>query len=70
MNTVLDAEISRLSPAEKILLVEELWDQIASASPSLPVPDSHPEELDRRLVADADDAGRLWSEVRNELLRR
>lgn len=70
MNATLTAEISRLSPAEKILLVEELWDQIASASPSLPVPVAHREELDRRLASDANDVGLPWSEVRDALLRR
>jgi len=29
MNAVLAAELERLSPAEKLLLVEELWNQIA-----------------------------------------
>ena len=41
-------EISRLSTAEKILLVEDLWDSIAADAASVPVPQSHLEELDRR----------------------
>jgi putative addiction module component (TIGR02574 family) len=41
-------EISRLSTAEKILLVEDLWDSIAADEASLPVPQSHLDELDRR----------------------
>ena len=69
MNAVLAAEISQLSQAEKLLLVEELWDQIAEAS-DLAVPAAHREELDRRLAKDANDAGRPWHEVRAELLRR
>jgi putative addiction module component (TIGR02574 family) len=69
MNDVLATEISRLSQAEKLLLVEELWDQIAKSS-DLAVPPAHREELDRRLVANADDAGRPWQEVRAELYRR
>lgn len=70
MNTVLAAEISRLSPTEKILLVEDLWDQIAAESGALPLPAAHRAELDRRLVSDAGDPGRPWGEVRDELLRR
>lgn len=70
MNTTLAAEISRLSPAEKILLVEEIWDQVAASSAALPVPEAHKAELDRRLAADAGDAGRPWAEIRAELLRR
>lgn len=42
-------EIDRLSIPEKILLVEDLWDSIASDESSVPVPQSHVKELDRRL---------------------
>jgi putative addiction module component (TIGR02574 family) len=70
MNTVLTAEINRLSQAEKLLLVEDLWDQIAAAPDNLSVPAAHREMLDRRLSADGGDAGRPWHEVRAELFRR
>jgi putative addiction module component (TIGR02574 family) len=42
-------EISKLSTPEKILLVEDLWDSIASHESAVPVPQSHMEELDKRL---------------------
>ncbi|MBM4308090.1 MAG: addiction module protein [Deltaproteobacteria bacterium] len=42
-------EITKLSTPEKILLVEDLWDSIASDESSVPVPQSHMEELDRRM---------------------
>lgn len=42
-------EIERLSTPEKILLVEDLWDSIASDESGVPIPQSHTEELDRRL---------------------
>ncbi|MHC1726332.1 MAG: addiction module protein [Syntrophobacteraceae bacterium] len=42
-------EIERLSTPEKILLVEDLWDSIASDESRVPIPQSHTEELDRRL---------------------
>ena len=70
MNTTLAAEINRLSPAEKILLVEEIWDQVAASSVVLPVSEAHKAEMDRRLAADAGDAGLPWAEIRAELLRR
>jgi putative addiction module component (TIGR02574 family) len=41
-------EINKLSIPEKILLVEDLWDNIASDESVVPVPQSHIEELDRR----------------------
>ena len=42
-------EITKLSTPEKILLVEDLWDNIASDESVVPVPKSHIDELDRRL---------------------
>jgi putative addiction module component (TIGR02574 family) len=42
-------EISTLSTAEKILLVEDLWDSISSDESSVIVPESHKDELDKRL---------------------
>ncbi len=41
-------EIARLSVPERILLLEDLWDSIASEPSSVPVPPSHRAELDRR----------------------
>ena len=52
-------EIARLTAAEKILFVEELWDSIASEQSNVPVPSSHREELDRRLMNYEKDPGRL-----------
>jgi len=70
MNATLAAEIGRLTPSEKILLVEEIRDQVAASPEILPIPEWHRAELDRRLVADVADPGRPWSEIRDEPLRR
>jgi len=51
--------IDQLSVAERLLLVEELWDSIAAEPDSVPVPASHCAELDRRLAAYEKDPGRL-----------
>jgi len=42
-------EISKLSTPEKILLVEDLWDNISADASSIPVPESHKAELDKRI---------------------
>ena len=42
------SQFSELSVAEKLQLVESLWDQIAESPEILPVPDWQKEELDRR----------------------
>jgi putative addiction module component (TIGR02574 family) len=61
-------EIDRLSIPEKILLVEDLWDSIASDESSVPVPQSHIEELDRRLKRYSSHPGDILS--LEELQRR
>jgi putative addiction module component (TIGR02574 family) len=42
-------EISKLSTPEKILLVEDLWDNISADDSAIPVPASHKSELEKRL---------------------
>ncbi len=52
-------EIAKLSTPEKILLVEDLWDSISSDESIVPVPQSHIDELDRRLKRYESAGGRL-----------
>ena len=42
------AEISQLELSEKILLVEDIWDSIASNNFELPMPEWQKQELDSR----------------------
>ena len=42
-------EILVLPVSERLRLVEAVWDSIAAEAASVPVPDWHREELDRRL---------------------
>ena len=41
-------EIKRLNLAEKLLLVEDIWDSIAQSNSELPMPEWQKQELDRR----------------------
>ncbi len=52
-------EIARLTVPERILLLEDLWDSIAADEASVPVPQSHREELDGRLAQYEKDPGNL-----------
>jgi putative addiction module component (TIGR02574 family) len=65
-------ELTTLSTPEKILLVEDLWDTIASDESGVPVPQSHIEELDRRLKRYKSAPGMLLSleELRTRIERR
>lgn len=42
-------EFRRLSPAEKLALVTELWDELAAHPETVPVSPAHVAELDRRM---------------------
>jgi putative addiction module component (TIGR02574 family) len=58
--------LDRLSTAERIILVEELWDSIAASSEPFALSEAHREDLQRRLDAHRDDpkAGAPWAEVK------
>lgn len=49
MRTIEISEIADLTTPEKILLLEELWDDIATDTAHITVPESHRQELDKRL---------------------
>lgn len=42
--------IAEMNTAEKILLVEDLWEDINSHESDVPIPLAHKKELDRRLL--------------------
>ena len=62
-------DISRLSPAERLQLVEELWDSLSSQD--IPLTPAQAEELDRReaLHRANPKRGRPWREVLDEIER-
>jgi putative addiction module component (TIGR02574 family) len=70
MSTNALSEILKLSVAERLQLVEDIWDSIAADPQAVPVADEQMDELDRRLdEATANPGkGRPWSEVRDRLL--
>ena len=61
--------LDRLSLAERILLVEELWDSIAASPERFVLSDVHQQDLQRRLDAYRKNpkAGTPWEEVRERL---
>ena len=65
-------EITKLSTPEKILLLEDLWETIASDESAIPIPKSHKEELGRRLKRHESSPGTLLSleELRKRIERR
>ena len=69
MSSVDVQEILKLSVAERIGLVEAIWDSIADAPESLPVTAAQKRELDHRLAEyqKNPDDGRDWEEIRDSL---
>lgn len=54
-------EIERQSTLEKLILIEDLWESIANEEFGLAVPQSHIDELDKRLSAYESHPGNLLS---------
>ena len=59
-------QIMKLPPAERLRLVEEIWDSLTASPEDVPVPDWHREELERRLDDPTEQATLSWDEVRRK----
>jgi len=72
MTNALREELFKLTAAERLELVEELWDSIADEDKALELTEEQREDLERRLAeADADPAGGSpWEEVRERIRQR
>jgi putative addiction module component (TIGR02574 family) len=70
MNDKLRTQINDLSVSEKILLVEEIWDSIASQEMSFDLTDSQKKIVKERSSSFKinPSLGRSWEEIRDEFL--
>ena len=66
------ASVFDLSPSEKLQLVEDLWDDLASTSQAVPVHDWQKNELARRKanLAENPGSGLTWEEVKRRVSSR
>lgn len=71
-STLQSLGIDQLSVAQRILLVEEIWDSISAEAEQLPLTDAQKQDLQRRLaVYEANrHAGSPWEEVKARLQER
>jgi putative addiction module component (TIGR02574 family) len=71
MKQISVAEILELPVAERIRLVELIWDSIVAVPEAVPIPDELRAELDRRLAEfEADpETGSPWEEVRKRIVQ-
>ena len=65
-------DIAKLSPEEKLDLLEELWDSLSATPDAVPLTQEQREELDRRLdeVDVEGPVGIPWEEVYRRLRSR
>lgn len=65
-------EIKKLSVAERILIAEQIWDDIAAEQESVIISKSQKDELDIRLkdFKKSPEKGRSWSEIKNRLITK
>ena len=63
-------DLKRLSAADKLSLVTELWEELEGMNEALPVSDQHKMILDERYARHGDQTapGRSWPEVKDRLL--
>jgi putative addiction module component (TIGR02574 family) len=59
-----------LPPAERLQLVEDLWESLAQSPGAVPVPDWHREILDDRLADASDTPERSWQQVQENARHR
>lgn len=65
-------DIASLTPEERLLLLEELWDSLAAKPETIPLTDAQRAELDRRLdeLEAEGPVGIPWEEVLSRIRRR
>ena len=72
MTTTIEKEFRSLTIAERVDLVEELWEQIAYEPESVPVPEWQIKELERRRVLYQANPERAipWAQAKAQILKR
>lgn len=65
-------DVNRMTPAQKLLLVTELWDDLAAHPTEVPVSREQLAELDRRMADYRRDPSRVttWEAIQQRILGR
>lgn len=72
MNVTGIPQIAAMSTPEKIVFLEDLWDSIAIHDQTVPVPESHISELEKRLARYGSNPDSLLSlqELQQKIIKR
>lgn len=65
------SDLRRLSPPERLILVQELWDSLTEQPGAVPVTEEQRRELDARLetLENESDASESWDDVRGRITK-
>ena len=68
MNTLLSEQIMPLSVAERLQLIEEIWNSISNNYSEITLTSAQQEEIDRRLAScsDVKQQGKSWQEIKQK----
>jgi len=68
----LEIDINKLTPEERLELIEELWESLSTDPAKIPLTDAQARELDRRMLEmDQDDSlGIPWETVMAQIRER
>ena len=71
MKLISAGDLLELTVSERVLLVEDIWDSVATIPDAIPLTDKQREELDRRLAVYHKDpnVGSPWEEVKSRIAR-
>jgi len=72
MDSSIVAETLKYDVAERIIMVEDIWDSIACVPEALPVTEAQKKELDKRLreYHANPDTGSPWESVKQRILEK
>jgi putative addiction module component (TIGR02574 family) len=69
MNPLSSDDVKRLSPQDRLALIEQLWDSLDDAD--VPVTEAQIAEVERRLADPGDQAGGVtWDRLKAEIKQR
>lgn len=62
-------EVLQLPPAERLQLVEDIWESLARSPNAVPVPEWHRDVLDDRLADASEQPTHTWEQVQENARR-
>ena len=70
MNTLLSEQIMPLTVAERLQLIEEIWNSISNNDSEIVLTSAQQQEIDRRLESsnDVKNQGKSWQEIKQKFI--